>query len=93
MFLAPNDFLLFCSRTAVSRISLNTIDNTDVVVVKNQRNAIATDYLYSSKLMFWTDVASDVIMSSTFDGTKITTVGREKNEFFNNLFELLCVGY
>ncbi|XP_065832089.1 low-density lipoprotein receptor-related protein 4-like [Oscarella lobularis] len=70
----PNDFLLFCSRTAVSRISLDTIDNTDVVVVKNQQNAIATDYLYASNLMFWTDVTSDVIMSSTFDGTKITTV-------------------
>ena len=65
----PNEFLVFCARTSVRRISLEAPDHSDVVLVNYLRNSISVDFHWSQKLIFWSDVAVDVIMSSNFDGS------------------------
>ena len=67
--LDPNKFLIFCARTSVRRISLEAPDHSDVVLVQYLRNAISVDFHWHSKRMYWSDVASDVIMSANFDGS------------------------
>lgn len=67
--LDPSEFLIFCARTSVRRISLETPDHSDVVLVQYLRNAIAVDYHWAKKMFFWSDVASDVIMTAQFDGS------------------------
>jgi sugar lactone lactonase YvrE len=65
----PNEFLVFCARTSVRRISLEAPDHSDVVLVNYLRNAISVDFHWARKLIFWSDVASDMIMASDFDGS------------------------
>ncbi|KAI8440067.1 hypothetical protein MSG28_001491 [Choristoneura fumiferana] len=60
----PDNFLVFATRGSVALISLDTPEQWDVTLpVTDVQNSIAVDYHWDRKLIFFTDVNSDVIRS------------------------------
>ncbi|XP_065196274.1 low-density lipoprotein receptor-related protein 4-like [Sycon ciliatum] len=65
----PDEFLLFSTSQSIRRISLDTPDMTDIIIIPSQKNAIAVDFHASSKRLYWSDVKDDVILRSEYDGS------------------------
>ncbi|XP_076800304.1 low-density lipoprotein receptor-related protein 4-like isoform X2 [Clavelina lepadiformis] len=71
----PNEYLLFTSRTAIRRVSLEADQKTDTELpISDLRNTIALDYHYRKQLLFFTDVYLNVIKRSNLDGTGAMTI-------------------
>ncbi|RWS31707.1 low-density lipoprotein receptor-related protein 4-like protein [Leptotrombidium deliense] len=68
-------FLLFASKGSIRRISLDTADHSDVFLpINDVFNAVAVDFDYDMKKIFYTDVALDVIRSANFDGSNVVNI-------------------
>lgn len=65
----PSEFILFATRPAIRRISLDTDDMTSITVVPDQKNAIAVEFHAASRTIFWTDVQHNTILRSDYDGS------------------------
>ena len=67
-----SEFILFARKRAISRISLDTDDMTDVVVpVTGLQSVVALDWDSSTTdLVYWTDDKQRTISSARWDGTQ-----------------------
>ncbi|XP_067144345.1 low-density lipoprotein receptor-related protein 4-like [Centruroides vittatus] len=71
----PTTFLLFASQKSIRRISMDTPDNSNVFIsIPDIYNAVAVDYDYQNKRIFYTDVRLDVIRSINMDGSNLKTI-------------------
>ncbi|KAK9731245.1 Low-density lipoprotein receptor domain class A [Popillia japonica] len=64
--------LLFANRLDIRQVSLSNQKYT--ALLKGLHNAIALDYHYDKKLIFWSDVSIDLIKKAFINGTGITEV-------------------
>ncbi|KRT81543.1 EGF-like domain containing protein [Oryctes borbonicus] len=64
--------LLFANRLDIRQVSLSNQKYT--ALLKGLHNAIALDYHYKKKLIFWSDVSIDVIKRAFINGTNIRDV-------------------
>lgn len=68
-------FLLFASRGSIRQISLDTADNTDVFLpIPDVHNAIAIDFHFAKRQIYFTDVYLDVIRRANMDGSNLETI-------------------
>ncbi|RWS07607.1 low-density lipoprotein receptor-related protein 4-like protein [Dinothrombium tinctorium] len=68
-------FLLFASKGSIRRISLDTPDHSDVFLpIVDVQNAVAVDFDYEAKKIYYTDVALDVVRSANFDGSNVVNI-------------------
>ncbi|XP_053206741.1 low-density lipoprotein receptor-related protein 4-like [Panonychus citri] len=70
-------FLLFASKKSLRRIALNTEVNTfaDVYLpITDVTNAVAIDFDYQDRMIFFSDISLHLIRRTDFDGTKVTNV-------------------
>ncbi|XP_022244841.1 low-density lipoprotein receptor-related protein 4-like isoform X1 [Limulus polyphemus] len=65
-------FILFANRVDIRRTTMDGSLYTSVL--SNLENAIAVNYHYEKRKMFWTDIKADVIRSASFNGTKVHDV-------------------
>ncbi|KAK9870319.1 hypothetical protein WA026_006405 [Henosepilachna vigintioctopunctata] len=59
--------LLFANRKDIRQVSLNNAKYT--AILKGLQNAIALDYHYEKKLIFWSDISIDVIRKAFINGS------------------------
>ncbi|KAJ8299613.1 hypothetical protein KUTeg_023673 [Tegillarca granosa] len=83
---APDKYLLFACRGSVRRISLDTQDQTDVLVpLPDLHNVIAVDYDYQESKIYYTDVHLDVIRRADLNGKNVETVVSQNLETTDGL--------
>ncbi|XP_022829670.1 low-density lipoprotein receptor-related protein 4 [Spodoptera litura] len=59
----PESFLFFATKTSIALISFDTPEQWDVALPIKVQNAVAVDFHWDNKLLFYTDVDMDVIRS------------------------------
>ncbi|CAB3256651.1 unnamed protein product [Arctia plantaginis] len=59
----PENFLFFATKTSIALISFDTPEQWDVPLPIKVQNAVAVDFHWDQKLLFYTDVDMDVIRS------------------------------
>lgn len=64
--------LIMASRGDIRQIPLGSNKHTSII--KGQHNAVAIDYHYRKGLLFWTDIATDVIKMAFMNGTGVRNV-------------------
>lgn len=57
----PESFLFFATKTSIALISFDTPEQWDVALPIKVQNAVAVDFHWEHKLLFYTDVDMDVI--------------------------------
>lgn len=57
----PENFLFFATKTSIALISFDTPELWDVPLPITVQNAVAVDFHWDQKLLFYTDVDMDVI--------------------------------
>lgn len=58
----PDEFLVFATRGSISFVSLDTPEQWDVTMpVEEVKNAIAVDYHWEKKMIYYTDLDLNVI--------------------------------
>ncbi|XP_019869028.2 low-density lipoprotein receptor-related protein 4 isoform X2 [Aethina tumida] len=64
--------LLFANRIDIRQVSLS--NNKYTAILKGLHNAIALDYHYEKKYIFWSDVSMDVIRRAYVNGSGVTDI-------------------
>lgn len=57
----PENFLFFATKTSIALISFDTPEQWDVPLPIKVQNAVAVDFHWDKKLLYYTDVDMDVI--------------------------------
>lgn len=58
----PSNYIIFATKTKLARISLDTPEMWDITLpVTNIQGAIAIDFSWEKKLIFYTDVTANII--------------------------------
>lgn len=73
----PQTFLLVASRYSLSQISLDTSDAWDVTlpIKDDMQNVLDIDFHYKKKLIFYSDIARNVIQSvNMYNWTDVKTI-------------------
>lgn len=64
--------LIMASRGDIRQVPLG--GNKHTSIIKGQHNAVAIDYHYKRSLLFWTDIATDVIKMAFMNGTGVKNI-------------------
>ncbi|GAB6033184.1 Low-density lipoprotein receptor- protein 4 [Chamberlinius hualienensis] len=84
--IGPKSFLLFASKGAVSRISFDTMDNTNVALyTKGTHDIVAVDFDLHQKKIYFSNVYLDIIQRMNFDGSDVETIVTTKLMTINGL--------
>lgn len=62
--IVPEAFLVFTSRAAIHRISLETNNNDVAIPLTGVKEASALDFDVSDNRIYWTDISLKVFMAS-----------------------------
>ena len=68
----PEAFLVFTSRAAIHRISLETNNNDVAIPLTGVKEASALDFDVSDNRIYWTDVSFKVLLTCEFPEYKAT---------------------
>lgn len=68
----PEAFLVFTSRAAIHRISLETNNNDVAIPLTGVKEASALDFDVSDNRIYWTDVSLKVLLTCEFPVYKAT---------------------
>lgn len=68
----PEAFLVFTSRAAIHRISLETNNNDVAIPLTGVKEASALDFDVSDNRIYWTDVSLKVLLTCEFLDYKAT---------------------
>lgn len=68
----PEAFLVFTSRAAIHRISLETNNNDVAIPLTGVKEASALDFDVSDNRIYWTDVSLKVLLTCEFLEYKAT---------------------
>lgn len=75
----PDQYLLFVTRTTLARVSLDTPELWDVTLpISNVQNAVAIDFHWEKKTIFYSDVEMDIIRTvnmNNFADTRVIVHG------------------
>ena len=64
------NFLVFSTRSDLRRISIDTPDQTDVVIpLVNVVSAVGLDFDAHTETIYWTDTGTDTISRAHWDGS------------------------
>lgn len=76
----PDQYLLFATKSTLARVSLDTPELWDVTLpIEHIQNAIAVDFHWEKKLIYYTDVDLDIIASVSMDNFTDYKIVASKN--------------